>query len=362
MRTTLTAAVEGLADMVGDYLTGTCTTIGGAAGATLIDGRLKDKSRNTDDYFNDKVIWVTAGTSVAGDERYISDFTATSGTVTPYLAFTAQVPNASTYMLFSLWTASDYRRALNQAIDDAYPYVARNFVDETLETQDDVWSYRLGDYGTATYTSVSLTDTSKKWQTDQFKGLTAISGASSGLISGNTPTVLTLTGWTPSTPTSADAYQIIHPIEEVLNVAYQQDSTYTTRPYVNVPFEMLDHEGIRILQLLAYPPPDCPLRIVGRGRATHWTSTVTSVSEISQPDMKLVSYLAAYNLFSRTPSMSASQDRDFYESEAQRYYGLWERERSRRKTLRGPTHIWHSGMGMAGAGDDIAYLAASDTP
>ena len=364
MRTSIVTATEALADMVGDYLTGTCTSIGTTAGVALIDARLKDKSRNTDDYYNDQCVWITAGTSVAGDERYISDFTATSGTVTPYQAFTAQVPSASTYMIFKLWTATEYRNALNTALGDAYPWVSRNFVDETLDTVADTWSYRLGDYGTGaavTYTTVSCTDTGKAWQTNQFAGMTVISGASVGVIASNTATVATVASWTNATPSSASQYQIIHPITEVQNVSYQQDDTVTTRPYVDVPFEVYDHEGIKIVQLLQYPPVGKVLRIVGRGKLTPFTSTVTSTTEIGGREIKLVYYLAAFHLFNRTPSLSASQDRDFYLERAQWFYSEYEREHEQKKTPRMPKRVWHTGMGMGG-GDDATYLAANDTP
>ena len=364
MRTSIVTATEALADMVGDYLTGTCTSIGTTAGVALIDARLKDKSRNTDDYYNDQCVWITAGTSVAGDERYISDFTATSGTVTPYQAFTAQVPSASTFMIFKLWTATEYRNALNVALGDAYPWVSRNFVDETLDTVADTWSYRLGDFGSGsavTYTSIGIADTGKAWQTNQWAGMTAISGANTTSITSNTAGAVVCSTWSPSTPSSASQYKIIHPITDVLNVAYQPSSTVTTQPYVDIPFEVLDHEGIKIIQLLQYPPVDKALRIVGRGKLTPFTSTVTSTTEIGGREIKLVYYLAAFHLFNRTPSLSASQDRDFYLERAQWFYGEYEREREQKKTPRMPKRVWHTGMGMTD-GDDKNYLAANDTP
>jgi hypothetical protein len=365
MLTTLTTATEELSDMLGDFLNGTCTSQGGAAGATLIDTRLTDKSRDTDDYFNDQVIWITAGTSVAGDERYIKDF-AKAGTITPYLAFSAQVPNASTYQIFKLWTATEYRKALNRAITDAYPWVSLLYADETLTTVADIWQYRLGDYNsgaTATYAAGTLTDTGKAWQTNQFAGMTVKSGANSAVVASNTATVLTLAAnWSPSTPTAADAYIIEHPITDVFDVSYQQDTTHTTRSYVSIPFEVYEHQGTEIIQLLAYPPVDRALRITGRGSLTEWTSTVTSTSEVGGKQLKLLYYLAAYHLFSRSPSLSPSQDRGFYHDEAQRYYALWERERGRRKTVTPPRRIWRTGMGMEGRLDDMEYLAANHTP
>jgi len=361
MLTTLANAIEAMADLTGDYLSGTCTTIGAAAGGSLIDARLQDKSRNQDDYFNNQMVYITAGTSVAGDERYISDFTAASGTVTPYQAFTAQVPSASTYLILSKWAASDIRRALNMAITDGYPWISRLFVDETLDTVADKWSYNLGDSGTGTYTSVTCTDTTKAWQTNQHAGLLMQSGGNTATIASNTATVLTTSTWS-TTPTSLDAYQIIHPIREVLDVAYQANSDVTTRPYPRIPFEVRNNNGIITIQLLAYPPVGENLRIVGRGPLSLFSTTTTSTTEIGQPHIKALYYLAAYHLFSRAPSMSASQDRDFYEKEATRYYGLWEHELSRRKTGTPPKRIWSTAMGLSGSLSDAYYLAANDTP
>ena len=359
--TTLATAIEGVADLVGDYLSGTCTSIGAAAGATLIDARLKDKSRNTDDWFNDKSIYITAGAGVAGDDRYISDFAASTGTVTPYQAFSAQVPSASTYLIFSLFSASDIRRGLNRAIEDAYPWIAKLWVDETLDTVADTWSYNLGDYGTATYTSIGLTDTTKSWQTNQFANLLAQSGGNTSTIASNTSTAAVCSTWSPATPTSLDAYQIVHPIREVFDVSYQPDSTVTTRPYVPIPFETREHNGVITVQLRAYPPPSKALRIVGRGPLTQFSTTTTSTTEIGEPYVKALYYLAAHHLFQRTPSMSASQDRDFYEKRAAYYYGLWDREIARRKSTTPPKRIWGSGMGMVG-GNELYYLAGNDTP
>ena len=60
--------------------------------------------------------------------------------------------------------------------------------------------------------------------------------------------------------------------------------------------------------------------------------------------------------------MSASQDRDFYEKEATRYYGLWEHELSRRKTGTPPKRIWSTAMGLSGSLSDSYYLAGNDIP
>jgi len=359
--TTLATAIEGVADLVGDYLSGTCTSIGATAGASLIDARLKDKSRAIDDYFNDKSVYITAGAGVAGDDRYILDFAASTGTVTPYQAFSAQVPSASTYLIFSLFSASDIRRGLNRAIEDAYPWIAKLWVDETLDTVADTWSYNLGDYGTATYTSIGLTDTTKSWQTNQFANLLAQSGGNTSTIASNTSTAAVCSTWSPATPTSLDAYQIVHPIREVFDVSYQPDSTVTTRPYVPIPFETREHNGVITVQLRAYPPPSKALRIVGRGPLTQFSTTTTSTTEIGEPYVKALYYLAAHHLFQRTPSMSASQDRDFYEKRAAYYYGLWDREIARRKSTTPPKRIWGSGMGMVG-GNELYYLAGNDTP
>lgn len=350
--------------MLGDLLSGTATEIGGAAGVTLIDARLKDKSRNQDDYFNDQVIYIVTGTGVAGDERYISDFTATSGTVTPYQAFSAQVPNASTYQIHRLWTPTEKRRALNQAIYDVYPWVARLHLDETMQTVAEKWAYRLGDWGSGaavSYGATTLTDTGKAWQTNQFAGLKVVSGANSATIASNTATVLTVGAWSPTTPTAADAYQIIYPIVEVFDVAYQTSTDYTTYPYTSIPFEMQERQGSKVIQLLAYPPPSRYLRVTGRGRLTEWTSTITSASEIGHPQLKLIYYLAAYHLFSKAPSLVPNQDRDFYEGEAKRYYSKWLQERAVRRTVVPPRRIWRTGMGM-GEGTDLEYLAGFDTP
>ncbi len=356
--TTLTEARQLLSDMVGDLVTHTASSNGGASGATLIDTSLKDEFGNEDDACNNQWVILTSGAAaLLGNERRVLDFAA-AGTITPYTAFGAptQVPSGTTYEIHKIWKPSDKRRALNWALRRAYPAISRNIVDDQITTVTNTWAYRLGDYGTSTATgSTSLTDTGKAWITNQFAGYRVESGANSTTISSNTATVLTVATWAPGTPSSTSAYTIIHPIHELYDVEYELSTTTATYPYVSIPYELREHEGTVTIQFGEahrgghlggsrswgrLPPPDRTLRLRGHGFLTDFTSTETSVTEVEEHHLDGILFLAAHFLFRSTPSLSASQDRDFYREEANRYLAMWEKYKATLATRRFPARLW----------------------
>jgi hypothetical protein len=354
--------------MLGDLVASTCQQ-GGASGATLIDTALKGESGNEDDYFNNQWAILTSGAAaLLGNERRISDYAA-AGTITPYVAFGAptQIPAATTYEIHKIWTPTEKRRALNWALRRAYPYIARNIVDDQITTVANTWAYRLGDYGagaTVSYASTTLTDTSKAWITNQFAGYRVQSGGNATTVSSNTATVLTVAAWSPSTPSAAAEYSVIHDIKDIYAVEYELNTSTATYPYKGIPVGVRAHEGTLTIQFAGrLPPADVTLRLRGKGFLTDFTSTETSYTEVEEQHIDGVLFLAAHWLFRRTPSLSASQDRDFYREEANRYLRMWETYKAELATRRFPTKMWSPAMtGRVPDPGDHSEQSIHDTP
>lgn len=360
--TTLTEARQLLSGLVGDLVTSTCQT-GGVAGASLIDTALKDEFGNATDACNNQWVIITSGARL-GDMRRILSFVA-AGTITPYTAFGAQLASGVAYEIHKIWAPPQKRLALNWALRRAYPYIARNIVDDQITTVADTWAYRMGDYGTCTAaTSVSLTDSSKAWITNQFAGYRVQAQEYQATVASNTATALTVAAWDPlTTPTSLDAYSIIHPIEHLYGVSYETNEDTATYPYASVPYEVRAHEGTMTVQMGRTLPADRTLRLRGRGYLTDWTTTETSCSEVEENHIDGIILLAAYWLFRMTPALSASQDRDFYREESNRYLRLWEAYRADLATRRFPVKLWtHAMTGRHGGARDLSELAIYDTP
>lgn len=366
--TPLTEARQLLSDLVGDLVTGTATGAGTADGTTLVDSGLTPLSGNQDDYYTNQWVIITSGTAL-GEELRVSDFTASTGTLTFYgVGASVQIASGVTYEIHKLWRALEKRRALNWAIREAYPYLARNIVDTAILTQQNVYSYRLGDYGSGaavTYAAAALTHTGKAWQTNQFAGYRVESGGSSASVASNTATVLTLSAnWSPTTPTAGDAYSILHPIRDLYTVEFELNEDVASYPYQPLPFGTREHDGTRDLQFSPgwLPPASRTLRLLGRGYLSAFTSTETSTIEAEQSEIDPLLYLAAHFLFRRTPSMVASTDRDFYREESNRYLTLWEGWKRTHGVKRYPKKVWVPGMGGGGATPDLSQLAIMDTP
>lgn len=366
--TTLTAARQLLSGMVGDLVTSTCQQ-GGASGATLIDTALKGEFGNQDDACNNQWVILTSGAAaLLGNERRISDFAA-AGTITPYTAFGAptQIPADTTYEIHKIWTPTQKRQALNWALRRAYPHIARNIVDDQITTVADTWSYRLGDYGTCTGSAAgTLTDTGKAWITNQFAGYRVQAQEYAGTVASNTATVLTLAAnWVPTTaPSTGDAYSIIHPIRALYGVEYELNEDTATYPYVDIPYGVRAHEGTLTLQFIpGYRPPDGRvLRLRGRGYLTDFTTTETDCTEVEENHIDGILFLAAHWLFRRTPALSASQDRDFYREEANRYLRMWEEYKADLATMRFPKKLWSPAMTRSRQRTDHSEQSIFDTP
>jgi len=123
-----------MSEIIGDYFHSTTTADGNEDKTTLIDSALAGYSN---DYFggvnNSKYVYITSG-DAAGEERIISDFVSSSGTITVSAAFSAQIVSDVTYEIHS-YSVGDKKRAVNLALWDAYPYYYKLVEDTSLKPQ-----------------------------------------------------------------------------------------------------------------------------------------------------------------------------------------------------------------------------------
>ena len=112
-----------LMKLLNAYRAGTCTTIGAAAGASLISTDLQKYDGASDDHYNGQWIRILTSpgtTTNEGNERFISDYATATGTITPRPAFTAQISATGTAEVMP-WEPATILDAAQRAVDQAYP-------------------------------------------------------------------------------------------------------------------------------------------------------------------------------------------------------------------------------------------------
>ena len=125
--TALSVIRQEVSEEIGDWLSGTSTATGSST--TLVDSGLKYRP---DDYFNGFWLLITSGT-YAGSERFISVFTSSSGTITWLAALAGNSGSGVTYEIHR-FRPLDITGAINDARIEAYPYLHRRVIDESLVT------------------------------------------------------------------------------------------------------------------------------------------------------------------------------------------------------------------------------------
>lgn len=114
-----------LTKLLNVYRAGTCTTIGAAAGASLISTDLQKYDGASDDHYNGQWIRIigsadTPSSTTIGNERFIADYATATGTITPRPAFAAQVPADATFEIYP-WEPNLILDAVQRACDQSYP-------------------------------------------------------------------------------------------------------------------------------------------------------------------------------------------------------------------------------------------------
>jgi len=149
-----------LSEAMGDYNSLTTTTIGAAAGASLISTGLLELS-NDDDFCKDWWIEITAlvsGGPPVGEIRKILSFTVSTWTIVPVTAFSLQVKTGTAFLLHRI-NPTQKHEALKQASVLCFPQGGKHGLylplsDETLAVDNLLLNASLDTFST-TFTSWS---------------------------------------------------------------------------------------------------------------------------------------------------------------------------------------------------------------
>lgn len=126
--TALSVLLKKVLEELGDYRTETATS--SAAGSIAAATVLTDKP---DNFYNDWWVMPMAGTYINVPKR-VSTFTSSTGAFVPLSNWAGAPGNVA--FIVSRFNPADITRALNEAAQEGYPYLAREIVDETLITGD----------------------------------------------------------------------------------------------------------------------------------------------------------------------------------------------------------------------------------
>tara|TARA_B100001939_G_scaffold51838_3_gene41107 strand:+ start:14739 stop:16082 length:1344 start_codon:yes stop_codon:yes gene_type:complete len=128
--TTLSAILPKFGRRVGAYIGSFTTTTAIAANTSVVSTELTDLGFTDDDVLNDSFIKITSGNNL-NDVRLISDYTASSGTIT--VTGTALTSDSSTQATFEIYRydPDQLRDAINDAANQAFPALYKRIDDRT---------------------------------------------------------------------------------------------------------------------------------------------------------------------------------------------------------------------------------------
>ena len=128
--TTLSAILPKFGRRVGAYIGSFTTTTAIAANTSVVSTELTDLGFTDDDVLNDSFIKITSGNNL-NDVRLISDYTASSGTIT--VTGTALTSDSSTQATFEIYRydPDQLRDAVNDAANQAFPALYKRIDDRT---------------------------------------------------------------------------------------------------------------------------------------------------------------------------------------------------------------------------------------
>ena len=126
MSVALTSFLTKLNNLIGDNIAGTTDGNGEADGTTFVDSAL---SKYEDDYFGggeNSEWWAYASSQL----RSIKSSQGSSGTIIVHRVFTAPITSGTAYQIHKYDRDKKFA-AINQALNDAYPYFYKRVEDET---------------------------------------------------------------------------------------------------------------------------------------------------------------------------------------------------------------------------------------
>lgn len=118
-----------LSQQIGDDLAGITTSTGDANKLTLVSLDLKAAALS-DDAFNGQWVLITSGVCNK-QERLISDFTQSTGTVFVDTAFSAQIASGVTFEIHR-YQPSKKKNFINRALEMSYPFFVKKWDDKNL--------------------------------------------------------------------------------------------------------------------------------------------------------------------------------------------------------------------------------------
>ena len=146
MGTTRAVLRQRFLEQINDRIATTCTSQGAAAGASLISTNLQAWDGAKDDYYNNRWVLLTDG-SYSGNERYVSDYAQSTGTITPRPNFGGQLANATAFEVMR-WEPAMIHAALLAAARQSFPYLYREVIEEVI-AGNHLWNGSFEDYATA---------------------------------------------------------------------------------------------------------------------------------------------------------------------------------------------------------------------
>lgn len=125
------ATIRGILNIIlGDTITGITSANGNDEKTTLIDVAL---ARYPDRFFEGKTAFLPKTDTEAEEEQMIDGFHSPEGIVTVYAAFTKKIVADRAYEIH-LFSPSDKKVAINEALVEAYPFFYNRVEDTTLLT------------------------------------------------------------------------------------------------------------------------------------------------------------------------------------------------------------------------------------
>lgn len=282
MSTILSTLIADLMDAVGDTLT-TETASGTGSTTALVD---TSRTESDDEWINSWIRIDTdaggVGAAPEGQERRITDFVASSDTITVFPAFTAATDTGDAYSIRQIFSYDEYKKAINHAIRMAHEwwpdvtetiYVATSTVGGHIVICSEQLDYALPtvpnsckhvysawinipdveEMGTATASSnTSLTDSSQSWTADEHinRYIVIYDGTGKGqtrLITDNDTTSVTVATWTTN-PGTTSKYKIIDVADQFTPWSRVTDAFIDIEGgYIRFPGQHTEGSWIRLL-------------------------------------------------------------------------------------------------------------------
>lgn len=328
-----------LDEVLGNAVSGTTSANGADDYTTAIDDEL---AQYPDDYFKDRFLYMV----VAAEERKVKKFLSPSGTVVVWAAFSAQVLASKAYKL-RLFSIADEKIALNNALNDVFPYFYNPNYDTTLygqnaygedpnefnkylyavptafiEFPDQMWLFEAYTGTHTGGTADALTDSGASWTVNELKDLTIYNktDGSSGTVTANTSTTVTATLSDSGEWDKDDEYIIQKP---------------NKKPTAFHNYTVVEQARATQYQFYASIPENYLLGLVGKAYLTQFTTDALT-TELTDAQAQVVCLKAAANLYEMKSAKANAEDAGRFEMEAAKFNRRFDEQ----KTIRGmpPLH------------------------